>query len=542
MAEMANTTDAQLVASFLAGDQAALGEIYDRYADRIYSYCLTMLRNREDAADAAHDAFVKAATRMEQLDNPDKLRPWLFSIARNEAHGQGRQRARVTPNEDLSEALVEEPDMAMAVKQAELRQLVWAAAGGLGERDRDLMAFHLVEGLEGDDLAEAMGVETGHVHVLVSRMKDRVERAMGALLIARLGSDECDELADVLQGWDGTFDMAVRSKVTRHIESCEVCQERRAFLLAPANVLPGILLVPAPAALRDRVLGAIEPKPLVPAGALDQSWVKGLAFAAVALLMGVIGFAVSAQFEPLDTPPTIPIAADTSTTAPLGVTTTTVLPSETSTTESSTATSTTLPPDDALLVVDDTALDFGDSDSVRSFVLTNNGGIASSWDISPGASWVSVSSGSGELAPEASVTIEVTIDRLEADEGDIEETMEVVWDGGTIDVTMTADTNANPILSVPQVSPESVVENAGTFCRPTQATVTVRVRDASPLDSVVVRWGGQETPMIDTGNDMWEGVVGPFLTVGQETVRIVAFDDLGNAGGAATTIDVTPCT
>ena len=540
MAEMANTTDAQLVESFRSGDQAAFGAIYDRYSDRIYSYCLTMLRNREDAADAAHDTFVKAATRMPQLDNPDKLRPWLFSIARNEAHAQGRQRARVTPEDDLSEALVEEPDMAMALKQAELRQLVWSAAAGLGERDRDLMSFHLVEGLEGEDLADAMGVETAHVHVLVSRMKDRVERALGALLIARLGSDDCDDLADVLGDWDGSFDMTVRSKVTRHIESCEVCQKRRAFLLAPANVLPGILLVPAPAELRDRVLGAIEPRPLVTTEVMSSSWVKAGAFAAVALLVGFLGLVVSAQFEPLETPPTIPIAAGTSTTViPVSSTTDGAVTTTSTTQGGPTTTSTT--PADALLEVDSTSLDFGVSDSLRTFQLTNSGGLAAAWDTSFAADWMAVSPSSGELGPGESMTIEVALDRAEADEGELSESMEVTWGGGSIGLTLLADTNANPILHNPQASPASLEVNAGTFCRPTQAAITVRVRDASPLDSVVVRWAGQETQMIDIGSEMWEGVVGPFDNVGQETVRIVAFDELGNAGGAAITIDVTPC-
>ncbi len=552
MSDIESLTDAQLVTAYLAGDRGAFAGIYDRYADRLFSDNLTMLRDREDAADATHDTFIKAATRMDQLDSPDKLRPWLFAISRNEAHARGRQRSRTTPQDDLSETLVIEPDLALDAKRAELRELVWAAAAGLEERDRQLLGLHLTEGLEGEDLARAMGVETSHVHVMVSRMKDRVEKALGALLIARLGSEECDQLESILGDWDGTFDMDVRSRITRHVESCDICRKQRAFLLAPANVLPGIMVVPAPVALRARVLSKVD-KGVGSAAASSSSsgvspeWMKLGVFAVVALVVGLIGLAVSAQFEPLEPPPTAPvveappIAGDPTTT-----TTSSSIASSSTTTPPDDSTTTTTAPAPAELAVSTDTVNFGGDGTVGSFELTNTGGRPGSWSLATSSDAIAVSATEGEVGPGDTISIDLTLDRNLIEEGDISETITVTWSEGQISIAVVGANEGNPILHNPQASPPSVEVSGDSACSNLQSTISVRVRDASPLESVVVRWSPdgsseQETAMSPVGNDMFEGVVGPFTSVHTATVRIVAIDEHGNAGGATTQVAVVAC-
>src|SRR5215207_5325445 len=97
-------TDAELVYGSMAGDRAAFAQIYDRYADRLHDFCVGMLRDRDGAADCVQDVFCIAATRLPQLRDPDKLRPWLYSIARNEALRRIRERRREEPSEELPDA------------------------------------------------------------------------------------------------------------------------------------------------------------------------------------------------------------------------------------------------------------------------------------------------------------------------------------------------------------------------------------------------------------------------------------------------------
>src|SRR6478609_8209463 len=98
-------TDADLARAAAAGDRGAFAGIYDRYADRLFDFCVGMLRDRDDAADCVQDAFCTAASRLGQLRDADKLRPWLYAIARNEAlramaysHGRSLSASRSWPS------------------------------------------------------------------------------------------------------------------------------------------------------------------------------------------------------------------------------------------------------------------------------------------------------------------------------------------------------------------------------------------------------------------------------------------------------------
>jgi RNA polymerase sigma factor (sigma-70 family) len=257
VSELAGYTDAQLVAGVLGGDRAAFAAIYDRYADRLHDFCHAVLRDRDEAADAVQDTFVLVAQRLAQLNDPDRLRPWLYAVARSVALRKLRERRRVVLDEaeDMADT---DPGPERAAEQVALRELVWNAAAGLSERDRALLDLHVRQGLDGAELGEAMGVSPGHAYVLLSRLRDQVERSLGALLIARQGRADCLELDDLLSGWDGRYTPVMRKRVARHVDSCEVCSDRRRIMVSPFALLAAVPLVAAPLWLRDRVLENVQ--------------------------------------------------------------------------------------------------------------------------------------------------------------------------------------------------------------------------------------------------------------------------------------------
>jgi len=82
-------SDGELATAAAAGDRQAFAEIYDRYADRLYDFCVGLIGDRDAAADCVQDAFCVAATDLASLREPDRLRPWLYSITRNHATALG---------------------------------------------------------------------------------------------------------------------------------------------------------------------------------------------------------------------------------------------------------------------------------------------------------------------------------------------------------------------------------------------------------------------------------------------------------------------
>jgi RNA polymerase sigma factor (sigma-70 family) len=254
-------SDAELARASAAGDRTAFATIYDRYADRLHDFCVGMLADRESAADCVQDAFCIAATRLPQLRDPDKLRPWLYSIARNEALRRIRERRRETPSEELPDmpSVDASPDTLAA--RTELADLIADAAGGLSDRDRSVLELAFRHGLDGPDLAEALGVSASNANTIVHRLRGTIEKSLGALLVSRRvrNSGGCPELSAMLDGWDGHFNVLMRKRVSRHIESCETCDEQRRRLVSPAALLGAApVFIPAPAWLRDRTLSEIQ--------------------------------------------------------------------------------------------------------------------------------------------------------------------------------------------------------------------------------------------------------------------------------------------
>jgi RNA polymerase sigma factor (sigma-70 family) len=248
-------TDAELVQDFLTGNSAALGDLYDRFAPGLYDTAAAMLRDRDGASDVVQDVFCVAATKLGQLRDPTRVKPWLYAIARHEIFRRTKQRSRSTSLDALGDEFGMDPmaspdplaEGAVAESQ-ELASLVRDAAYGLDPTDQLLLELSARQGLVGAELAAAIGVPVAKAHSMVFRMRERLERAVGAVVVTRGGRRRCEDLAAVLVGWDGRFDVLWRKRISRHIEDCTTCQETRkgaAVLsmagLAPAFALPGML-------------------------------------------------------------------------------------------------------------------------------------------------------------------------------------------------------------------------------------------------------------------------------------------------------------
>ena len=272
------TVDAQLVTAYLAGDQNALASIYDLYASGLYDTAAAMLSDRHDAADMVQDVFCIAAERLSQLRDPNRLKPWLYAVLRNEVYRRTKKRKRATPT-DFQSATV--PDVVAAFDPNaegatasfdELAELVRSAAAGLDERDRLVLELSVRQGLTGTDLADALGVSPEQSYSLVHRMRDRVEKSLGAFTVAKMGRNDCKELASIISGWNGEFSVLIRKRVARHIDECAICEKTRSKFapLALFGAAPVFLL---PIGLRDKVLAATQTIP-VPSQSADVHGLK----------------------------------------------------------------------------------------------------------------------------------------------------------------------------------------------------------------------------------------------------------------------------
>jgi RNA polymerase sigma factor (sigma-70 family) len=236
-------SDAELATAAAKGDRAAFAGIYDRYADRLHNYCVGLVRDHHTAADCVQDAFCAAAAELPRLRDPGKLRAWLYAIARNAALRTLRDQRREPAADELPDRAAIGPGPFTLTAQNELAQLVTVATGGLSDRDRNVLDLAYRHGLTGEDLADALGVSRVSVNKLLQRLRDTIERSLGALLVAqRAAQNGCRELAASLSGWDGQFTVLLRKRIARHIESCPTCDADRRTLVNSVAILGGAFL------------------------------------------------------------------------------------------------------------------------------------------------------------------------------------------------------------------------------------------------------------------------------------------------------------
>ena len=249
--------DSEVVAAIVAGNPEGLAEAYDRYASPLYTYCRSLLREPADAADAVQDTFVIAASRLAELRDRNRLRPWLYAVARNECHRRLRARTIqvTTPLDEMPDVTDTSADVSGEAERDELRTLLRSAVRGLNSGEQDLIELQLRQGLDAAEIAAMLGVSRNHAHALLSRARDQLEISLGALLVARSGREDCAALNTMLADWDGQLNVLMRKRINRHIENCPACTERKKRELAPALLL-GLAPLAALAALPT---GAVPP-------------------------------------------------------------------------------------------------------------------------------------------------------------------------------------------------------------------------------------------------------------------------------------------
>src|SRR6478609_395212 len=246
--------DREIVAAIVAGDLPGLAAAYDEHAESLYGYCRWMLREPEDAADAVEDTFIITAGRLDRLRDPRKLRPWLYAVARNECHSRLRA-SQVGLGEDAD--LPDPPpgtDVRGRAEQAELAQLVRTALDELSPGEREAIELDLRHDLQGADLAAVLGVPRNQAQALASHARGELEKALGALFVARTGRRPCAELDLLLDGWDGQLTASTRKQVSRHIGDCSACADRSHRALGAAVRYGMAPLAELPPGLREEVL------------------------------------------------------------------------------------------------------------------------------------------------------------------------------------------------------------------------------------------------------------------------------------------------
>lgn len=150
-------------------------QLYRRYQPQILAYARRRL-SEEDAVEVVADTFLTAWRHLSSV--PDDPLPWLYRTAGNSAANQRRRNSRWGRLQDRVRAGSRHPmspDPAVATVRNDTLSTALAA---LSEKDREVLRLAAWEGLDGAELAAALGCSLGTAKVRLHRARQRLARLL----------------------------------------------------------------------------------------------------------------------------------------------------------------------------------------------------------------------------------------------------------------------------------------------------------------------------------------------------------------------------
>ena len=253
-------SDERLAKKATGGDRRAFEEIFRRYHQDLYRFCLATVSDPQDAQEALQNTMVKVMRALPGEQREIKLKPWLFRIARNEAIETMRKRRDTV---ELGDDRIATPwDLADAAgARARLREL-FSDLEQLPERQRSALVMRELAGLDFEEISEAFGTSAGVARQTLYEARQSLRqmeegREMGCMTVQRAISDA-----------DGR--VTRRRDIRAHVRDCAGCRAFRDDIVR-----------------RRESFGVLAPLPLAVSAGLLQGVLGGQAGGGAAAAAGI---------------------------------------------------------------------------------------------------------------------------------------------------------------------------------------------------------------------------------------------------------------
>ena len=139
------------------GEREAFRHLVEKYQRQAVSHATAILGSREDALDAAQEAFIDAFKALKQFDSSRPFYPWFYVLLRNRCF---KLAARKRETESIDETVIVAPN---STAQSERILALENALRSLDMEDREIVTLKYFDGLSYNELAERLQIPKGTV-------------------------------------------------------------------------------------------------------------------------------------------------------------------------------------------------------------------------------------------------------------------------------------------------------------------------------------------------------------------------------------------
>jgi RNA polymerase sigma-70 factor, ECF subfamily len=181
--------EAALAAAARQGDKGALQELLRRNWEWLKALLYSTTGRAENLDDILQDVCVRVIEKIGSLREPERFRPWLATLARNEATVFYRRKGRQLVSMDPGEIALADGKTALPPEQAERReatQHLVAAIGGLPKKYREVLLMACRGGTSYDEMAATLDVPVTTIQIRLVRARRMVQERLAGNELAKI--------------------------------------------------------------------------------------------------------------------------------------------------------------------------------------------------------------------------------------------------------------------------------------------------------------------------------------------------------------------
>src|SRR3989344_2235254 len=178
-----NREISQLAAKAKNGDQAAFGQIYEFFFQKIYKFIFYRVGHKQIAEDVAEEVFIKAYAKIASLDRSEMFEGWLYQIARNNIVDYYRQKKLTVDLQAVENTLEYETNIVDLLNLQYQQAILLKLLKELGAEQQQVLKMKFLEDLDTAEIAEILGKSESNIRVIQ-------HRALGKLVELRKKLEE----------------------------------------------------------------------------------------------------------------------------------------------------------------------------------------------------------------------------------------------------------------------------------------------------------------------------------------------------------------
>jgi len=184
---MVTNKDEYYIREILNGDPGSFSHLVEKYKDLAFHVSLKILVNREEAEEAAQDAFIKAYRALPSFKGGAAFKTWFYRIIYNNAISRLRssQNKRDVSLEEvrITDGEVEETETTLSrLSSEERQQYLQAALNKMAPEDRSLLVMFYFDELSVTEITEVTNLTESNVKVKLHRGRKKLFELLKGIL------------------------------------------------------------------------------------------------------------------------------------------------------------------------------------------------------------------------------------------------------------------------------------------------------------------------------------------------------------------------